>query len=105
MYEERTTYTTRTEYVPAYSTVECRAKPDVTYIQTLPGMLKILIIILNILVFFCAAIGGPGYYSGSGLATFVATTGFTITLLLLMLYLFHVVDMMPQIPWIVGVSS
>jgi hypothetical protein len=35
-----------------------------SYLQTLPGMLKILIIILNILVFFCVAIGGPGYYAG-----------------------------------------
>lgn len=44
--------------------VECRAKPDMAYLSTLPGMLKILIIILNILVFFCVAIGGPGYYAG-----------------------------------------
>ncbi|KAI6183183.1 MARVEL domain-containing protein [Aphelenchoides bicaudatus] len=102
MYEERTTYTTRTEYVPAYSTVECRAKPDMTYLQTLPGLLKIIIIVLNILVFFCVAIGGPGYYAGIGWATFVATFGFTISLILLLLYLFHVVDMMPNIPWIVG---
>lgn len=119
MYEERTTYTARTEYVPTYSTVECRTKPNVAYIQTLPGMLKILVIVLNILVLFCVAIGGPGYYAGSfrffihidhlkfegtGWATFVSTFGLAISLLLLILYLFQVVDMMPDIPWIVGVS-
>jgi hypothetical protein len=43
--------------------------------------------------------------AGVGWATFVSTFGFTITLILLMLYLFHVVDMMPAVPWIVGVSS
>jgi len=102
MYEERTTYTTRTEYVPAFSTVECRATPDASYLRTLPGMLKLLILALNFLVFFCLLVGGPGYYTGVGFATFVSTFGFTITLILLLLYLFHIVDMMPNIPWIVG---
>ncbi|KAI6181441.1 MARVEL domain-containing protein [Aphelenchoides besseyi] len=102
MYQERTIYTTRTEYVPAYETVECRVTPDPSYIQTLDGLLKLLVIVLNLLCFICVAIGGPGYYSGISWVTFTTTFGFTISLLLLFLYLFHVVDMFPQIPWIIG---
>lgn len=48
-------------------------------------------------------VGGPGYYAGVGWATFVSVVGFVISLVLLVLYLFHVVDTLDNIPWIVGV--
>src|SRR3954468_22982396 len=104
MYEETRVYTTTTrqDYVPAYGT----SRPtidislDLGYLQTLPGLLKCLEIAFNFLCFICVLIGGPGYYAGVGWATFVSIFGLIITLTLLMLYIFHVVDSFDQVPWI-----
>jgi len=108
MYEERVyTTTTRQEYVPTFAT----SRPDIdinldlSYLQTLPGLLKCLQIAFDFLCFICVLIGGPGYYAGVGWATFVSVFGFIISLTLLILYLFHIVDTLEQIPWIVGVSN
>jgi hypothetical protein len=77
---------------------------DTSYLRTLPGLLKVLVIFLNFLCFMCVLIGGPAYYAGVGGATFVSVFGFILSLTLLILYLFHIVDQWPQIPWIVCVS-
>lgn len=76
----------------------------ISSLRTLPGLLKVIQICFNFLCFMCVLIGGPAYYAGVGGATFVSVFGFIISLTLLMLYLFHVVDQWPQIPWIVCVS-
>lgn len=109
MYEETRVYTTTTrqEYVPTFGTSrpEIDINLDLSYLQTLPGLLKCLQIAFDFLCFICVLIGGPGYYAGVGWATFVSVFGFIITLTLLMLYLFHIVDTLEQIPWIVGVKA
>ncbi|KAH7728744.1 synaptophysin/synaptoporin family protein [Aphelenchoides avenae] len=104
MYEETTTtrYTTRAEYVPAYESASFNPNLDLDYLRTLPGMLKCLAIALDFLCFLCVLVGGPGYYAGVGWATFVSVVGFVISLVLLVLYLFHVVDTLDNIPWIVA---
>lgn len=106
MYEETTTtyYTTRADFRPQYETVSFSTGFDADYVRTLPGMLKVIVIIFNFLCFFFVLIGGPGYYAGVGWATFVSVFGFVISLTLLILYLFHIVDNFENIPWIVGVS-
>ncbi|KAF7633492.1 MARVEL domain-containing protein [Meloidogyne graminicola] len=111
MYEEEThVYTTSTtgqRYVhpstPLYDggNIECNPWLDTSYLRTLPGLLKIIVIFFNFLCFMCVLIGGPAYYAGVGGATFVSVFGFIISTTLLMLYLFHLVDQWPQIPWIV----
>ncbi|PIO68825.1 hypothetical protein TELCIR_09369 [Teladorsagia circumcincta] len=40
--------------------------------------------------------------SGAGWATFVSSVGLCVSTTLLFLYLFRVVDALPQVPWIVG---
>ncbi|GMT01810.1 hypothetical protein PENTCL1PPCAC_23984, partial [Pristionchus entomophagus] len=75
-------------------------KFDGGYVRSLGGMLKIICIILCLLCFLCVLIGGPGYYTGAGWATFVTTVGLSITTTLLALYIFHIVDASPQIPWV-----
>jgi len=106
MYEETRVYTTTTgvggsRWVPAteYATSDFNAYMDCSYVRTLPGLLKVIVIILNFLCFFCVLLG-PAYYAGVGGATFVSIFGLIITLTLLMLYIFHIVDSTPQIPWI-----
>ncbi|CAK5084616.1 unnamed protein product [Meloidogyne enterolobii] len=111
MYEEETrVYTTTStgqRYIqpsgPLYDggNIECNPWLDTSYLKTLPGLLKIIVICFNFLCFMAVLIGGPAYYAGVGGATFVSVFGFIISLTLLMLYLFHIVDQWPQIPWIV----
>ncbi|CAJ0566649.1 unnamed protein product, partial [Mesorhabditis spiculigera] len=95
--EERTEY-----YAPQSNTVQLEM-PDMetSYLKTLGGIMKIVCIALCLLTFLCVLIGGPGYYSGAGWATFVSTVGLSITTLLLFLYVFKVVDSVPQINWII----
>jgi hypothetical protein len=59
--------------------------------------------VLDFICFICVIAGGPGYYTGAGWATFVSIVGMIVTLSLLCLYLFHVVDVVPQVPWIIAV--
>lgn len=104
MYEETRVYTTTTgaRWAPTDTYVASSNLSlwlDCGYLRTLAGLLKLIVIILNFLCFFCLLFG-PAYYTGVGGATFVSVFGFIISLTLLMLYLFHVVDSMPQIPWI-----
>ncbi|KAL3077288.1 hypothetical protein niasHS_013277 [Heterodera schachtii] len=109
MYEETRVYTTTTgarwvPTVPNYDGGNVQFNPwlDTSYLRTLPGLLKVIVIVFNLLCFFCLLIGGPAYYAGVGGATFVSVFGFIISLTLLVLYLFHIVDQFPQIPWIVS---
>ncbi|KHJ86324.1 synaptophysin / synaptoporin [Oesophagostomum dentatum] len=94
---------------------------DCSYIRTLGGIMKCVCIALCFLCFLCVLIGGPGYYTeererltwlmrerisllnkGAGWATFVSSVGLCVTTTLLFLYVFRVVDALPQIPWIVA---
>ncbi|KAE9551764.1 hypothetical protein FO519_005043 [Halicephalobus sp. NKZ332] len=51
--------------------------------------------------FICVIGGGPGYFHGVSFATFVSVFGFSISLIFLLLYLFHVVDQYQHLPIIV----
>uniref|UniRef100_A0A1I7ZMC2 MARVEL domain-containing protein n=1 Tax=Steinernema glaseri TaxID=37863 RepID=A0A1I7ZMC2_9BILA len=104
MYETTTT----TQYVYSYSTPT--AEPvdvptptlDTSYLKTLGGMVKCVALVFCMITFLCVVGGGPGYFSGAGFATFVSIFGFMVTLSLLLLYLFRIVDQLQQVPWIVS---
>ncbi|VDK66802.1 unnamed protein product [Gongylonema pulchrum] len=57
---------------------------------------------MDFICFICVLAGGPSYYAGAGWATFVCIFGMMVTLTLLVLYLFRIVDMFQQMPWIVS---
>uniref|UniRef100_A0A914WUS8 MARVEL domain-containing protein n=1 Tax=Plectus sambesii TaxID=2011161 RepID=A0A914WUS8_9BILA len=106
--EETTTTTYTTTTTAAYVTTPPVSSPgvgmmlDLSYLRTLSGMVKCIAIVLDFICFICVIAGGPGYYTGAGWSTFVSIVGLIVTLSLLCLYLFHVVDAVPQIPWIVA---
>uniref|UniRef100_A0AC35GGD6 MARVEL domain-containing protein n=1 Tax=Panagrolaimus sp. PS1159 TaxID=55785 RepID=A0AC35GGD6_9BILA len=105
MYEESRTYvtTTRAEYTPyeIHETAGCGPQLDLDYLRTLPGMLKLIEITMCFLCFLSVLVGGPAYFHGVSFATFVSVFGFSISLILLILYLFHVVDQFQHLPIIV----
>ncbi|XGW19726.1 hypothetical protein V3C99_003513 [Haemonchus contortus] len=104
-YTTTTTVVETTEYMsPSDSPTYAVTGPNVdfSYVRTLGGIMKCVCIALCLLCFLCVLIGGPGYYSGAGWATFVSSVGLCVSTTLLFLYLFRVVDALPQVPWIVG---
>ncbi|CAJ0963935.1 unnamed protein product, partial [Mesorhabditis belari] len=101
-YTTTQTVETTEYYVPQDTTVQFEMpEVDSNYVKTLGGILKVICIILDLACFICVLVGGPGYYRGAGWATFVSTVGLSVTALLLFLYLFKVVDAIPQINWII----
>ncbi|VDK48147.1 unnamed protein product [Anisakis simplex] len=100
-YTTRTTVVTSQERIQPTVFVEIeRPELDIGYLRTLSGLVKCIAIALDFVCFICLLVGGPGYYTATGGATFVAVTGMTISLTLLCLYLFRVVDVLSQVPWI-----
>ncbi|GAV08066.1 hypothetical protein RvY_17815-2 [Ramazzottius varieornatus] len=107
------TYTTTT--VQQSRTVLVRPYFDVNYLRTLPGLLKIIELILMLIAFILAASAWSStswycgtstycYYtyaaSSAGWTKFVTITGFIITLILLQLYLFHLIERFYSVPWL-----
>uniref|UniRef100_A0A915PP59 MARVEL domain-containing protein n=1 Tax=Setaria digitata TaxID=48799 RepID=A0A915PP59_9BILA len=74
---------------------------DLNYLKTLPGMLKCTCITLDFICFICLAVGGSAYYPGAGWIIFICLFGMLISVILLILYLFRIVDLIRGIPWIV----
>ncbi|CAI4226668.1 unnamed protein product [Auanema sp. JU1783] len=75
-------------------------KADCSYIRTLGGIMKLVCIILCFLCFMMILFARASF-PGANWATFVTSIGLSITTTLLLLYIFRVVDSLPQIPWIV----
>ncbi|KAI6208227.1 Marvel domain-containing protein [Aphelenchoides besseyi] len=78
--------------------LDCPASPDMNYLLSVEGLLKLLAIIFNFLCFLCTWVGGSCMFVGW--VTTVATTGFIISTIFLCTSLFNVVDSFSSIPWI-----
>ncbi|CAD6184385.1 unnamed protein product [Caenorhabditis auriculariae] len=101
-YHTTTTVVETTEYLAdSGPTVQLvMPKMDCGYVRTLGGIVKIVCIALCLLTFLFV-LAGPAYFRGAGWATFVASVGVFVTTSLLMLYIFHVVDTLNNVNWIV----
>ncbi|KFM59091.1 CKLF-like MARVEL transmembrane domain-containing protein 4, partial [Stegodyphus mimosarum] len=74
---------------------------DPTYVKTLSGILKILEVVVCLIGFICVqTIPFAAYRSAGGWYVFVAVTGFWVTLLLFLAYLFHFVERLHWLPWL-----
>uniref|UniRef100_A0A915L447 MARVEL domain-containing protein n=1 Tax=Romanomermis culicivorax TaxID=13658 RepID=A0A915L447_ROMCU len=81
-------------------TIQTQPYMEFSYLRTLAGVLKVIELILNFLVFICVIAGPFSYFAGVGWSSFVSCTAFSVTLTLLLLYIFHVVETYPTIPWL-----
>ncbi|CAB3231564.1 unnamed protein product [Arctia plantaginis] len=73
---------------------------DLSYITTLPGVIKIVVLVLNLIGFICIQCSafrsnGRGVYF-----SLVTHVGFWFSGILLLLYLFHVVEKYHNIKWL-----
>lgn len=91
-------HTTTTTVTATNTTVQTEIRYDPNYIRTMPGMLKCAQILANFLGFFCVAISGLALQAN--FFDTIAVTGFWFTGILLVLYLFHIVEKFYKIPWL-----
>jgi hypothetical protein len=95
-------HTTQTSATTTTTTTTVIVRPylEFSYIRTVPGILKIVELVLDFLVFICLVAGPTYLYSGIGWATFVSITAFISTMILLWLYLFHIIELYNIVPWL-----
>ena len=70
------------------------------YIQTIPGILKAVVIALNLIGFICIEVSKFSHHSRGEFFNFVAMSGFWFSGLMLIFYIFHVVEKFFRIPWL-----
>lgn len=76
---------------------------DPSYVKTIPGMIKIAEALCSLIGFICIqSIYLASYISAGGWYSFVSMTGFWISLLLLVFYIFHIIERLTWIPWLIG---
>ncbi|KAG8231903.1 hypothetical protein J437_LFUL011372 [Ladona fulva] len=91
---------TTTTVTSSSTTVQTNIRFDPSYIRTLPGMLKIAQIVLNLLGFICIIATHPYVTSRGSWFNTVSMGGFWFTGIMLALYLFHVIEKLYRIPWL-----
>ncbi|GIY67949.1 hypothetical protein CDAR_243521 [Caerostris darwini] len=81
-----------------------KVKLDIFYAKSIPGILKIAEAIVSLIGFICVQMVSNQYYAGSasGWFIFVAMTAFWVTLVVVVLYLFHIIEKLHWIPWLLG---
>ncbi|XP_006613089.1 plasmolipin-like [Apis dorsata] len=92
-------HTTTTTVTTSTTTTQPNIRFDSSYIRTLPGILKIVQVILNLLGFICITVSSYHTSRGEWFNT-VAMGGFWFTGILLVFYLFHIVEKFSKIPWL-----
>ncbi|PNF26063.1 hypothetical protein B7P43_G06390 [Cryptotermes secundus] len=91
---------TTTTVTSSNTTVQTNIRYDPLYVRTIPGMLKVAQIVLNLLGFICITVSYGAITSRGSWFNTVAMGGFWFTGILLALYLFHVIEKFYRIPWL-----
>lgn len=73
---------------------------DASYVKTFPGALKVAECVNNVVGMICIMASSCSWCSNSNWFNFVASTGLTVTLLLLVFYFFHIIEKLKFIPWL-----
>ena len=93
-------HTTTTTVTTSTTTTQPIIRFDPSYTRTLPGILKVAQVILSLLGFICITVSSQSSSSRGGWFNTVAMGGFWFTGILLVFYLFHIVEKFSKIPWI-----
>uniref|UniRef100_A0A1B6CLX8 MARVEL domain-containing protein n=1 Tax=Clastoptera arizonana TaxID=38151 RepID=A0A1B6CLX8_9HEMI len=93
-------HTTTTTVTASSTRVQPNLRLDTDYLKTRSGSLKIVQVALDFLGFLCISISGYALTSQGNFFDFVTVFGFWFTGILLVLYVFHVVEKFFKIPWI-----
>ncbi|XP_014665856.1 PREDICTED: CKLF-like MARVEL transmembrane domain-containing protein 4 [Priapulus caudatus] len=76
-----------------------RPRWDISYIRTVPGLLKIAQVVISLIGFICCIAAGFNI-AATGFFEFVSMTAFWVSLVMLFLYLSHFISFVRAIPWL-----
>ncbi|XP_076395746.1 CKLF-like MARVEL transmembrane domain-containing protein 4 isoform X2 [Megachile rotundata] len=93
-------HTTTTTVTTTTTTTQPTIRFDASYTRTLPGILKVAQVVLNLLGFICITVSSQSSSSRGGWFNTVAMGGFWFTGILLVFYLFHIIEKFSKIPWL-----
>jgi len=95
-------HTTHTTTTTTTTVTGGRVHLDVSYIKTVPGILRMVEIVLCIILFICSVSAcSAGYSFGEcGWGAFVGFMGFILVIAWLLFYLFHIHEMAANVPWL-----
>ncbi|ESO82805.1 hypothetical protein LOTGIDRAFT_229821 [Lottia gigantea] len=94
-----TTYEQTTVTQSSSSGVASSIRPDVLYVKSIPGILKIVEMILCLIVLICASVGMWWLGGGGGWVQFVAALAFVVTIILFIFHFMHIIEKLPG-PWV-----
>ncbi|XP_047506889.1 MARVEL domain-containing protein 1-like [Pieris napi] len=89
-----------TTTVTSNTTVNRSIRFDKSYLQTVPGLLKIVQVGGSLLGFICVVCSRVGTASKGAYFSWVSMIAFWFTGILLGFYLFHIVEKFYKIPWL-----
>jgi hypothetical protein len=92
------THTTTT--TTTATTVNTSLRFDPSYVRSLPGTLKCAQMVLNLIGFICVSVAHRSNAHSANWFSFVAFGGLLITLSLLLLFLFHLIERLHFMPWL-----
>lgn len=93
-------YETNTQITETHVQTDIRWDPG--YLKTLPGAIKGVEVVLNLVCFICITLASP-YYKEAAIGEwfiFVCMTAFWVSLVLLLMYLCHAIEKFHVIPWL-----
>ncbi|CAH1391857.1 unnamed protein product [Nezara viridula] len=93
-------HTTTTTVTTSNTTVQTDIRYDPLYIRSVPGILKCVEIVLNLLVFLSASFSKFSHVAHMSFTSLICGFGFWVTGILLGCYAFHVVEKFYRIPWL-----
>lgn len=73
---------------------------DPEYVRSIPGIIKIVCIVLNLIGFICIEVSYFSHLSRGSFFNTVAMIGFWFSGIMLVFYLFHVCEKFHKIPWL-----
>ncbi|KAK2723491.1 CKLF-like MARVEL transmembrane domain-containing protein 8 [Artemia franciscana] len=91
-----TTTTTTTQS----TAVNTSLRFDKEYLRSIPGMLKAVVMVINIIAFICVSSSDFHYHSNANWMSFCAWAGFFTTGTLLLFYCLHLIEKFHFIPWL-----
>lgn len=94
---------TTTKMTTTETHVQTNIRFDPSYLKSIPGAIKVVALLLNLIVFICGVSASNYWRSTSVLewSYFVSMTAFWVTLILIVMYLFHFIEKFHVIPWAV----
>ncbi|XP_041989284.1 MARVEL domain-containing protein 1-like [Aricia agestis] len=91
---------TTTTTITSSTTVQTNIRFDSSYMQTLPGILKVIQVGASLLGFISALCSSFSHLSKSQYFMWISMIAFWYTGILLGFYLFHIVEKFYKIPWL-----